>query len=274
MTADEPVVIKKLPSVYECIAIAQAEIAKSSFAKNGTVEGGSKYNYLKISDMLDPIRHAHGKAGVIPVFSRPEYDTENGEKRWSYEKTSRDGYKTTWQAAVAHVNVTIYGTDGSHIDTTVPCEAQDNSDKLTNKLMTNAERTLYRTLYAIDEGLGEDPEEINETTETRDPDYKEAAQADPFFGKPCTPAKAEKTAPVKTDADIEGEKAAERARARVAVPLDRNKVISAIVLAKLDKTNKEKVDSYLESRHCAKVADCTDAQLRDLIDDLGLKVGS
>lgn len=47
------------------------------------------------------------------------------------------------------------------------CEAQDNSDKLTNLLLTNAQRALYRTLYAIDEGPGMDPEEFNYSVEEK-----------------------------------------------------------------------------------------------------------
>lgn len=38
-------------------------------------------------------------------------------------------------------------------------EARDTSDKLVNKLVTNAMRTIYRTVYCID--AGEDPEAEN-----------------------------------------------------------------------------------------------------------------
>lgn len=45
------------------------------------------------------------------------------------------------------------------IEGTVTVEAKDTSDKLNNKLVTNAMRTIYRTIYSID--AGEDPEAEN-----------------------------------------------------------------------------------------------------------------
>ena len=177
------------PTVYERIAAAYQDIAAMPFVKSGTVNAGTRdsYKFVPISQILQAVREAHARHGVIVLFGRPEYDAEQGEKRYTYEKTSRDGsYTTRWQAANGHIDVRICGGSAEDvIELTVPCEAQDNSDKLTNKLITNAERTLYRTLYAIDEGDEDDPEAVNEPIEKPAPQVSRAEKlrqsSDPFF---------------------------------------------------------------------------------------------
>lgn len=174
------------PTVYERIAAAYQDIAALPFIKSGTVNPGSRdsYKFVPISQILQAVREAHAKHGIIVLFGRPEYDPEQGEKRYSYEKISRDGsYTTRWQAANGHIDVRICGGSAEDvIEVVVPCEAQDNSDKLTNKLITNAERTLYRTLYAIDEGDDDDPESVN-VSDVKPMNRAEKARqsADPFF---------------------------------------------------------------------------------------------
>lgn len=157
--------VKDSRTVSERIADALQDIAAVDFAKSGTVKVGGResYNFIPIKDILDAVRKAHARHGIIVIFGRPEYDPEEGEKRYSYvKKSSYDGKESTWYAANGHIDVRIMGRLGDSIEITVPCEAQDNSDKLTNKLITNAERCLYRTLYVIDEGGDSDPEAVNE----------------------------------------------------------------------------------------------------------------
>ncbi len=50
-------------------------------------------------------------------------------------------------SANGHITVRVCGRNGDSIEHTAPFEAQDNSDKLTNKIMSSAQRTLFRTLY-------------------------------------------------------------------------------------------------------------------------------
>jgi hypothetical protein len=66
------------------------------------------------------------------------------------------------------------------IETRAQCEAWDTeaNDKLGNKLLTNAQRSLYRSLYAIDGDDSQDPEEEN-TAVTGTP----TPSTDRFFGK-------------------------------------------------------------------------------------------
>lgn len=170
-------------NVIERINEARRIIAEIDFSKSGTVKGGQSYNFIPISQILDAVRKAQAKAGVTVVFGSPEYDAEQFEKRYSYQKKGAYG-ETTWHAANGHIRVTIYGGSVDDcIETMVPFEAQDNSDKLTNKIITNAERSLYRTLYAIDEGDGTDPEAFNYEMDAPAPKARAQASEDPFFSK-------------------------------------------------------------------------------------------
>lgn len=175
-------------TVHQRIAHASQIIASSDFSKSGTVNPGTRnaYNFIPISQILETVRRAQAEAGVFVVFGSPEYDPAQRERRWEYETTNPQfGTKTTWYCANGHLTATIYGADGDSIETTVPFEAKDNSDKLTNKILTNAMRSLYRTLYSIDEGSA-DPEAENVPNEVSEGDGRRAmaeqARADPFFG--------------------------------------------------------------------------------------------
>ena len=170
-------------SIYERIDAAYEEISQAKVTKDGSVTGGAKYNYVTIAQILDIVRRAHGKFGVKVFFGLPQYNAEQFEKRYTEIRKGNYG-ETKWQIANGHIEVRIVGRDEEDvIEMQVPFEAQDNSDKLTNKIITNAERTLYRTLYAIDEGEGSDPEAQNIVAiqeEKPQPPPKE----DRFFGSP------------------------------------------------------------------------------------------
>lgn len=188
MTADDR-------TIHQRIADAYRDIAATDFTKSGTVKVGGResYGFIPIGQILQAVRDAHARHGIFTIFGRPEFDVQASEKRYSYTKKSPyDGRETTWVAANGHIDVRICGAGGDCIEVTVPCEAQDNSDKLTNKLITNAERCLYRTLYAIDEGDATDPEAFNEPRES-----------DPFFGRNARREKAPQAAVKAAGADAE-----------------------------------------------------------------------
>jgi len=181
-------------TVHQRIAEAASILAEQDFTKSGIVGAGqNSYNFIPISQILTAVRRAQAKAGVFVVLGTPEYDHDQHEKRWTWTSKNRYGDETTWYAAVGHITATIYGADGDSIETVIPFEAKDNSDKLTNKIITNALRCLYRSLYAIDEGSA-DPEEENVPNETLTPQAeidkraqatrsakKAQAKEDPFF---------------------------------------------------------------------------------------------
>ena len=153
-------------TIYDRIDQAYAEIAKAVFAKSGRVQGSASYAYIPIGQMLEIVRQAHARAGVKVLLGRPEYDPDMGEGRREMRMQRTNPvtgkpYETIEYYAVGHMAVRILGAGPDDcIETEVGFEARDNSDKLTNKIYTNVERNLYRTLYAIDEG-GPDPEAEN-----------------------------------------------------------------------------------------------------------------
>ena len=186
-------------NVFARIQKAYKLIAAQGFTKSGQVKGAASYNFIPIGQILEAVRKAQADAGLTVVFGRPEYDHDNHEKRWEYTKETNYG-KSTWFAAVGHIGVRIYGTCADDVlEMEIPFEAQDNSDKLTNKIITNAERCLYRTLYSIDEG-SEDPEAVNVPME---PEPKPAPKDDPFFkpGVKSEPIPAIKAEPTDITAD-------------------------------------------------------------------------
>lgn len=168
-------------TVHERIANAGQVIAETDFSKSGTVKGGQSYNFIPIGQILAAVRRAHAKAGIFITTGPLEYDEDRGERRYSFTKKGQYG-ETVWHAAIGHCEVTVHGADGDSISLSVPFEAQDNSDKLTNKIITNIERQTYRILYAIDEGDASDPEatweEMPVAPTTR---AEKVAKADPFF---------------------------------------------------------------------------------------------
>jgi hypothetical protein len=175
-------------NIYQRIAAAYKDIAAETFEKSGTVAGtGGGYKFIPIGQILNIIRQAHSKHGIIVIFGSPSYKEDQGEKRYTYVKDN-NSYKTTWSAAWGRIPVRIYGNSADdRIETEIPFEAQDNSDKLTNKIITNAERCLYRTLYAIDEG-GEDPESMNDARDNIVEETKKTPQKE--RPKPAPPVMA------------------------------------------------------------------------------------
>lgn len=224
MTSDER-------TIHQRIADAYVDIAASGFDKSERVQGG--YPYIPIAQMLAIVRAAHSKHGIITVFGPVQYDTEQGEKRITVKKVVGGGaYEKVYTVANGHVDVRIYGAGGDWIETTVSCEAQDNSDKLTNLLLTNAQRALYRTLYAIDEGPGMDPEEFNYSVEEKNELTAEKMEEerprngwraqppadDPFYSKESTPEQRQEQAVVEAMGDdaqfVDASAIAEAAKAR------------------------------------------------------------
>lgn len=186
-------------NIYARIQDAYRAIAAQGFTKDGQVKGAANYRFISIGQILAAVRKAQADAGITVIFGRPQYDPSAFEKRWDWVKKGQYG-DSTWYAAVGHISVRLYGRDADDcIETEIPFEAQDNSDKLTNKIITNAERTLYRTLYSIDEG-SEDPEEINMPMgPDPEPPKRPIGSPDPFFN-PKPKAEAPK-APARTKED-------------------------------------------------------------------------
>lgn len=160
-------------NIYQRIDAAYKDIAKIKFEKTGTVEGSQHYKFIPIEQLLNAIRGAHARYGVKIVFGTPEYDPDQGEYRKEIREEREDRmsgrrYTSVMYYAVGHVHVRLIGSGPDDcIETDIGFEAKDSSDKLMNKVYTNAERCLLRTLYSIDEGSG-DPEATNTENDVRD----------------------------------------------------------------------------------------------------------
>lgn len=178
----------KANNVIERINEARRSVASNKFVKNQRVQGsGGGYNYIPIAQILEIVREAQAEAGVTVFFDPPVYDLApcKDERGWAYGR----GYYP----------VRIYGSSiDDCVEGMAPFEARSNStDKLTNLMVTNAERNLYRIIYNIDEGGKEasdmadgerhDPEGYNEKMPGAIPDGQPIKKArakaaeDPFF---------------------------------------------------------------------------------------------
>lgn len=183
---DMPVSLRDL-TICDRIDLAYSEISQMEFKKSKMVwlrkpgtnfkaDEGNGYAILTIADILDPIRRTHGKYGVKLQLGVPLCDPEH----FPDEGITKNGPMVHF---VGHIHYKLVGKDVRDVlEGDVSCEAQDNADKLRNKLVTNGLRTLYRTLYGIDGDDSQDPEEIN-TPAKPETNGKKAVSEDRFFGK-------------------------------------------------------------------------------------------
>lgn len=193
-------------SIYERIDLAAQEIAKTKFTKtkkvwvrkpNFKADSGEFYTILTIGDILDAVRPAHAKYGVKLFIDPPTFDHNQHESVKIENGEAHARGRCAYRLVGSGPNDMIEGE--------VPVEAMDRRDKLNNKLITNAERTIYRILYAIDGDDARDPEEIGAADDAPAP--PQAPAEDPFFTKGAKQAKpaeeipASKPAPTETTTD-------------------------------------------------------------------------
>lgn len=157
-------------NIIQRIQAAQRDIAKAKFEKTHkvTMGAGGGYKIIPIADILQIVRKVQAEHGITLLLGKVQYDEADHEG-------VEGGH------AVGHIDYKLVGSSMDDcIEGTVTVEARDPSDKLNNKLVTNAMRTIYRTIYSID--AGEDPEMENapitrtaapkatETTSDREPE--------------------------------------------------------------------------------------------------------
>ena len=146
-------------NIIQRIQAAQRDIARAKFEKTHkvTMGTGGGYKIIPIADILQIVRRVQAEHGITLILGKVQYDPADHE--------GVDGGH-----AVGHIDYKLVGSSMDDcIEGTVTVEARDTSDKLNNKLVTNAMRTIYRTIYSID--AGEDPEMENA------PVHKERAPA-------------------------------------------------------------------------------------------------
>ena len=162
-------------TIYQRIDRAMADLMEADFTKSKMVwirppgtnfkaDPGNGYAILPIGDILAEVRRVHGRWGIKPFFGRIVIDERLASDREVH--------------AIGHVDYRLIGRDADDcIEGTLAVEAQDRADKLVNKLLTNAERSLYRSLYSIDGDDAQDPEEVNR------PAPETPKRPDPFFDR-------------------------------------------------------------------------------------------
>lgn len=136
-------------NIIQRIQLAQRDIAKAKFEKTHkvTMGAGGGYKIIPIADILQIVRRVQAERGITLLLGKVQYDEADHEG-------VEGGH------AVGHIDYKLVGSSMDDcIEGTVTVEARDTSDKLNNKLVTNAMRTIYRTIYSID--AGEDPEMEN-----------------------------------------------------------------------------------------------------------------
>lgn len=186
---------------------------------------------ISITQILDVVQKVHAKNGIKCIFEGPYYDMQNNEKRTTVPW--RDGKRVI---ANGHFEVRIIGEGPDDmIETIAQCEAWDTeaNDKLGNKLLTNAMRSLYRSLYAIDGDDTRDPEEENSAVQGAP--AEEPAEKDKWFSKkePKTEAEVKTPDEGKLDAETRAKmKKATEGRNQLCVFAKQNPECTIIVEAK------------------------------------------
>lgn len=179
-------------TIAERIHKANQEIAQHEFKKDKWVgkwtfitdgkgkktkvpdQNSNGYWVISITQILDVVRAAHAKNGIVCFFEGPFYDAQNFEGVATVPYM--DGRRVV---ANGHYDVTIMGEGPEDvIKKRIQCRAFDSegNDKLDNKLLTNAMRSLYRSIYSIDGDDTKDSEEENIAVQGAEP-----ARTDRFF---------------------------------------------------------------------------------------------
>lgn len=192
-------------TIYDRIDACYADIAQIKFEKdkwvgkwvdqkdqNGKIVGKTPdlsdrngYYVISIQNILAAVQKVQAKHGVKVFFEGPFYDPGNCEKRITLTQKDRYGNDVQTVYANGHYDVEIVGEGPEDaIQKRIQCEAKDPAmnDKLGNKLLTNAMRSLYRSLYTIDADDSKDPEEIAVGVEPEAaPARAQAASGDSFL---------------------------------------------------------------------------------------------
>lgn len=192
-------------TVFERLDLAGIMMSDETFTKSGFVSKTKKgeetngkpkgYHILPISDILSVVHKVHGLCGVKVLLGPPHFDNpepkflgsgDNTErfmgKTYTGQKTLATPYGTT-NSIVTLVDFRIFGKDEDDCITgKIAAESRASDDKTTNLLVTNAERTLYRVMYAIDGA--EDPETVNDDAKVIFDEPKPVANPnDKMFGR-------------------------------------------------------------------------------------------
>ena len=117
--------------IYEALPKVIEEIGRIGVSKDRKNQQQG-YSYRGIDDMynaLNPLLAKHG-ISVVPVASNVQRET--------IQRQNKQGDTTTWFSVSLLLTVSLFASDGSHVEIQVPGEGLDNSDKATNKALSAA----------------------------------------------------------------------------------------------------------------------------------------
>lgn len=136
---------------------------------------GIKYLYLPIEQMKPIAEDAWNRAGIVAdVVNTVIEDVLPPEKR-----TNQYGSTTWWFHQTMELTIVLVNMDdpSDRVTMTFYGEAQDNSDKMTNKLYTNARKNLFMAEF----NFAESPKDDTDHDQRDEPVRPRAPANDPFF---------------------------------------------------------------------------------------------
>lgn len=151
---------------------------------------GLKYLYLPIEQMKPIAEDAWNRAGIVPdIVHTVIEDVLSPEKR-----TNQYGSTTWWFHQTIELTIALVNMDdpSDRVTMTFYGEAQDNSDKIINKLYANARKNLFMAEF----NFAESPKDDIDHDQRDEPAPRRAPANDPFF----SPKKKEEEKDPKSDA--------------------------------------------------------------------------
>lgn len=143
-----------------------------AIGKNGRNEYDG-YNFRSIDDVYSRLQPALAKNGVFFV---PQV-LETFEDKYTNQKG------TPQVRVKLKVKYTIYGDDGSSIESVVEGEAIDRSDKATNKALTAALKYMLIQVFCIAVEGQDDADKESLEVAPEKTEVKKSSNSNPFFDK-------------------------------------------------------------------------------------------
>lgn len=141
-----------MTSVYARLARARAEFQKQGDFRKVRAQG-LQYSYLPIESakpVIEAVTSAEGIT-ILPV----KFDiVDDPERTFKWERQGQN-YTTSWTYMTAKVTFSIACESGS-IELEVFGEAQDNSDKVINKVYTMAYKNMAKIVFGFAESTTDD----------------------------------------------------------------------------------------------------------------------
>ena len=142
-----------MTSVYARLARARAEFQKQGDFRKVHAQG-LQYSYLPI-ESAKPVIEAVTAAEGISIIPANFEIIDDPKRTFKYDKLNKFGDLVVWTYMTAKVTFSIACESGS-IEMEVFGEAQDNSDKVINKVYTMAYKNMAKIVFGFAESTTDD----------------------------------------------------------------------------------------------------------------------